>query len=170
MQNINAETVQLIIVAAVALTMLIQAIVLLAIFSTVRKAVQGIREDVENLRSSIVPVVDSVRELLVRTTPKVEATAADLSAVAHNLRRQTADVQTAANDIIERVRHQTVRIDEMMTSIFDALDRATWFMTDTVSKPMRQIAGILASAKAIVETLRTDAPAAQAADNEPKGD
>jgi hypothetical protein len=58
----------------------------------------------------------------------------------------------------------------MLTSIFDALDRATGFMTDTVTKPMRQIAGILASAKAVVESLRTDAPGAQATEGQPHAD
>ncbi len=170
MQNINAQTVELIIVAAVALTILIQTIVLLAIFSTVRKTLQSTREDVESLRLSIASVVDNVHELLVRAAPKVESMTVDLAAMSHNLRRQTADVQTAADEILERIRRQSARIDQMLTNIFDALDRTTGFMTETVSKPMRQISGILASAKAVVEALRTDAHAAHANDGQTRGD
>jgi hypothetical protein len=46
-------------------------------------------------------------------------------------------------------------MDTMMTKTLDTVDRAASFMTDTVSKPMRQLSAVMASAKAIVETLRT---------------
>jgi len=170
MEKLDSQTVQLIIVAAVAVTMLLQAIALLAIFGAVHKAAQAVRKDVEELRSTVVPVIDNVRTLLASTSPKIEAAAADLAAVSHNLRRQTADVQVAANGILERVKSQSARLDSMLTRIFDALDHATGFMTSTVSRPMRQLAGLLASAKAVVESLRNDAPGTHAHGDQPGGD
>jgi hypothetical protein len=158
MQNMNSQTVQLIIVAAVALTMLLQAIVLLAIFTTLRKSAQAMREDIEELRSSVMPILGKVSDLIGSTGPKVEAAAQDLAAMSHNLRRQTADVQATANEVMERLRRQSARMDTMLTGILDAVDRATGFMSDAVTKPMRQLAGLLASAKAIVESLRSEAP------------
>jgi ABC-type transporter Mla subunit MlaD len=159
-----------VIVAVVAVTMLLQSIVLLAILTTLRKAVQSMRQDIEDLRASVVPVVDYVRELLVQTGPKIEATVTDLAAMSHNLRRQTADIQVAGNEIVQRLQKQSLRVDTMLSGILDAVDRATGFMTDTVTKPMRQLAGLLASAKAVVESLRHDAPAEQAAGDHARGD
>jgi hypothetical protein len=49
-------------------------------------------------------------------------------------------------------------MDSMLTNTFNAVDRAAGFMSDTVSKPMRQLSGILASAKAVVESLRSGVP------------
>jgi hypothetical protein len=170
MAKLDSQTVQLIIVAAVAVTMLLQAVVLLAIFNTLRKAAQSIREDVEELRTSVLPVIDDVKELLVQTKPKIEAAAVDIAAMSHNLRKQTADVQVAANGVIERIQHQSIRIDTMLTRVLDAVDRTTGFMTDSVTKPMRQIAGLLASAKAIVETLRSDSPVVHPTEDEPRAD
>jgi hypothetical protein len=170
MAKLDSQTVQLIIVAAVAVTMLLQAVVLLAIFIALRKAAQSIREDVEELRTTVLPVIDNVKELLAQTTPKIEAAVVDFAAMSHNLRKQTADVQVAANSVIERIQHQSLRVDAMLTRVLDAVDRTTGFMTDTVTKPMRQLAGLLASAKAIVETLRSDAPAVQSAEDEPRAD
>lgn len=162
MHTISEQTVELLVVAAVAVTMLIQAIVMLAVLSAVRAAAKSMREDIADVRSAIVPVVDNVRELMVRTAPNLESATVDLAAMTHNLRHQTADVQTAANEILDRIRQQSARVDQKLTDIFDAVDRATHFMTDSVSKPLRQISGILASAKAVIETLRTEAPPAQA--------
>ena len=47
------------------------------------------------------PVIEKVRELLVHTGPKIER-GRDMAAMSHNLRRQTADVQPAANEVLER--------------------------------------------------------------------
>src|ERR1035437_2686378 len=94
MANLDSQNVQLIIVAAVALTMLLQAIVLLAIFIVVRKSAKAMSEEVADLRVTVVnvidkvePIIDNVRTLLVHTGPKIESAASDLAAVSQNLRR-----------------------------------------------------------------------------------
>ena len=110
MQKLDSQTVQLIIVAAVAVTMLLQAIVLLAIFSVLRKSAQAMRQDIEELRTTVVPVIDNLRELLVHTGPKIEAAVVDIAAMSHNLRRQTADVQVAANGILDRLNNRERQI------------------------------------------------------------
>ena len=84
---------------------------------------------------------------------------------------QAADVQSAANEIIERVRRQASRLDTMLSNVLDAVERASVFMADTVAKPMRQLSAILASAKAVVESLRTvDPAAARSQSNRAPGD
>ncbi len=155
MHNLDSQTVQLIIVAAVAFTMLLQTVVLLAIFSALRKSAAAMRQDIEELRTTVVPVIESARELLAHTGPKIEATVVDAAAIAHNLRRQTVDVQAAANEVIDRVRRQSARADGMLTSLMDGVDKTGGFMQESVTKPMRQISGMLASAKAVIESLRT---------------
>jgi methyl-accepting chemotaxis protein len=146
-------------VAAVALLMLFQMIVLLALFFVIRKAARSIREDVKDLRSSVAPMIDNTRELITRLAPKIEQTTSDLAVLSRSLRMQAADVQSAANEIVDRVRHQASRLDTMMSNVLDAVDRASIFVSDTVAKPMRQLSAILASAKAVIEALRTAEPA-----------
>jgi hypothetical protein len=45
----------------------------------------------------------------------------------------------------------------MISSVFDTVDQASGFVTVAVAKPMRQVSGILAAAKAIIESLRNSA-------------
>jgi methyl-accepting chemotaxis protein len=177
MANLDSQNVQLIIVAAVALTMLLQAIVLLAIFIVVRKSAKAMSEEIADLRVTVVnvidkfePIIDNVRTLLIHTGPKIESAASDLAAVSQNLRRQTNDIQSAANEILERFRRQSARVDLMATRVFDVVDRGTSFMSDAISKPMRQLAGFLASAKAVVESLRATAPENHVPDDHQHGD
>jgi methyl-accepting chemotaxis protein len=154
MPNLDNQAILLIIVAVTALAVLLQAIVLLAIFLVVRKATRSLKEEAEGLRSSIMPIIYNVQELLDRVAPQVEATVTDVAAVAHGLRVQTAELGTAAQNILERVRQQSRRVDAMLSSVLDTVDRVGGFMADTVSKPARQLAGLLASAQAIIESLR----------------
>jgi hypothetical protein len=158
MVKLDNETIELALIALVALAMLAQAIVLLVAFVALRKAARAIDEKVEDIRSSVMPLVDKTRELLTTLTPKIIETTEDLTALAHSLRVQSGDVRFAANEVIARVRAQTTRIDTLLTGVLDAVERAGGFMADTVGKPMRQLSAILASVRATVESLRSSEP------------
>lgn len=157
MQTINPQTIQLAILAIVAVAVLLQAFVLLAIFFAVRKGIQSMREELEELRSSITPILYNTRELFVHVAPRIEETVADMAALAHSLRTQTADVQATATEIMERLRNQSSRLDAMLSGVLDGVDRACGYVTEAVSRPMRQLSGVLASVKAAVEALRSAA-------------
>jgi uncharacterized protein YoxC len=159
------ENLELAFVAIAALALLTQTFILLAIYLGVSKAAKSIKEEVDDIRSTVMPVVNStrevvgsVRETLTRLTPKVESTVTDVSEMARGLRAQAADVEASLGQILDRVRNQTSRIDTMFTSTLDAVDKASVFVTQTVSKPIRQLSGLLASAKAIIESLRASDP------------
>lgn len=157
--KIDNQTIQLALIALVALAMLVQAIVLLAAFVAMRKAARSINEKLEEIRSAVMPLVERTRELVTRLSPKIETTADDVAALAHSLRVQTADLQSAADEIVGRLRTQAGRLDGMLSNLFDTVEHAGAAVSDAVNKPMRQLSGILASVKAFVETMRSGAPA-----------
>lgn len=158
MSNFDPQTVQLIIVAVVALALLLQTIFLLVILVIVRKEVRLLREDVEDLRGASLSIIHNARELLAHVAPRIEETAGDLSALVHGLRTQASDVQSSATEILDRLRVQASRLDAMMSTVLDAIDHAGAFMTDAVAKPMRQLSALLASVRAVVESLRASEP------------
>jgi methyl-accepting chemotaxis protein len=164
MPKLDNATIELVSIAVTALAVLLQAIVLFFIYLALRKAIGSLRGEVEDLRSSLMPMVDNSRELIdntrrvfARVAPKAEATASDLARIARGLREQTGELETAAQEILERVRVQTNRMDAMATSGLDAVDRAGNFVAETVGKPMKQLVGLAAAAKAIIESLRAPA-------------
>ena len=170
MPKLDNQTIQLALVAAVALAMLIQAIVLFAALVALRKLAKSIRQEIEELRASVMPVIENTRSLLARVTPKIEQTASDLAVLTRALRDQTADVQAAADEIIGRAQRQARRVDTMLSNVLDAVDRAGTFMANTVTKPMRQLSALLASAKAVIESLRSTDGATRAQANRASGD
>ena len=170
MPHLDNQTIQFALVVAVALAMLIQAIVLLAALIALRKLAKSIRDEVDDLRAAVMPVIENTRNLLARVTPKIEQTSTDLAVLTRALREQAADVQAAADEIIGRAQRQARRVDAMLSSVLDAVDRAGSFMADTVTKPMRQLSAFLASAKAVIESLRSTQGASRAEANRASGD
>jgi ABC-type transporter Mla subunit MlaD len=159
MPKLDNESIQLILFALIALAMLAQAAILLAAVVVMRKAFRATDEKLEELRSSVIPLIDKSRALVTSLAPKIEGTVDDVAALAHSLRVQTADLQTAADEIVGRLRTQAGRLDGMLSNLFDTVEHAGAAVSDAVNKPMRQLSGILASVRAFVETMRSGAPA-----------
>ena len=63
-------------------------------------------------------------------------------------------MQISALEIMDKVRRQSNRADEMISRLLDTLDYAGGFVAEAVGRPVRQVSGILRSVKAIVESLR----------------
>jgi methyl-accepting chemotaxis protein len=149
----NTQNLLLIIVAVGAFALLLQTLFVIALLVMVRKAVKRVQEEMEHYRTAVIPLILKTRNLVESIGPKLEDTANDLTVVTRRLREQSAEIQTAANDIIDRARFQANRVDSMITSVFNRVERAGVFVSDTVSKPMRQLTGIIASVRAAVETF-----------------
>lgn len=157
MPNLDSQTILVAILALVALAILVQTILLFAFFLLVRRSVRTVQREYEDLRDEVLPIVHNVRELVARVAPHIENTAADVASLAHSLRAQTADLQSAASDVVARLHRQVVRIDEMISTVFRTVDRASGFVTGAVAKPVHQISHILSSIKAVIESLRKKA-------------
>ena len=154
MPNLDNGTVELIFIALTAIAVLAQAVVLLAIFLAVRKASHTLIFQIEELRLSVTPLVDSSLGLITRVGPKVEATVTDVAEVARSLRVQAAEMEATTADLAERVLEQANRMEEMFSRFLDGIDRVGEYVTETVNKPVRQVSGLLAAMKAIIESLR----------------
>jgi archaellin len=177
MQKVDNQTIELALFALVALAMVVQAFVLLAAFFAMRKAAQSMRDKLEEVSSSVMPILASVtpivetsRNLITKLAPRIDATSADVAAIAHSLRAQTVDLQSAANEMVGRARAQANRLDSMLSNVFDAMDRAGGFVADCINKPMRQLNALLSSAKAAIESFRSSVPAPRSQSNHAPGD
>jgi methyl-accepting chemotaxis protein len=173
--KLDPETILLAFACVTGLAMLLQTILLLVVAVAVRKTAKSLREEAENLRSSVMPVIYDARDTLANTqivigsaqelvanaqsafarmAPKIESATGDLAEIAQGLRVQTAEIQLAAMEVMDRVRKQTNRLDEMCSSLMDTMDRAGGFVANAVSTPVRQVSRILTTVKAVVESLR----------------
>jgi hypothetical protein len=157
MPVIEQGNIELILAAVTAAAVLMQAFVLLGILLGVRKTSSIVLLKVEELRSTVTSLVNNANGVLDRIGPSVEGAAIDVADVARRLRVQAAEMEASTAEIMERVRHQTGRVDAMITSLLNGVDKAGEYVVETVNRPVRQFSGILASVKAIMESLRSPA-------------
>jgi hypothetical protein len=159
--NVNDETLLLIFVACTGAAVLMQALVLLAMLITARKALKLAEEQIAELRTTVLPVVKDTKELLSNLGPKIEVIATDFAALTHGLRKHGIKLEESATDILERVNRQSTRMDMMLTNVLDTVDRAGAVVADVISVPLRQLAGVAAFARAAFGTLRNAPPRTQ---------
>jgi methyl-accepting chemotaxis protein len=157
----DPQTLQLILTAVAAGALALQTIFMIVLAVIALKAIKTVREEMAEYRSEIIPLIDKIkpivdktREVVDKVAPRVDEITGQLTIISNSLREQTADIQAAANDIIDRTRRQAGRVDSMMTSVLNRVERAGEFVSGAVAKPMRQVSGLIASVKAAVDTLR----------------
>lgn len=172
MPTSNQETLFIIFIAITGLAVLLQASVLFAMFVTLRKALASARERSEGFEGKILPVlqtahqflstgqevVESIRALVTKLDPPLQSAAAELDAMTKDLHVQALRLQASVDDVAFRAHRQAARVDGMTTSLLNGLDRVGGLVNQAVDAPIRQVSGVIAAVKAVVETLRSPAP------------
>ena len=99
-------------------------------------------------------VLDQAKSLIARIEPKLESAAGDLANITRTASDEAKNLQHASSEITDRIRRQAQRFETLSNRTFDGVDKAGHFVGNVVTNPMRQVTGVLAAAKAILETIR----------------
>ena len=172
MANSNLETLLIVFIAITGLSVLLQACVLLGMYLTMREAVTVAKEQADEYREKITPVLESSKKLIgtanelvvaskdlvAAIEPQLRIAATELAEMTISAREQADRLQITAEEVSEGVRRQAARVDGMTTSVLNRVDRFGNFLADAINVPIRQVSGVVAAAKAIVDTLRAPAP------------
>ncbi len=152
----NNQTLLLVVfVGITGFALLVQAIVMLVAFLTMRKTIVSLQSDLQELRTTAMPILNRTRETLERVAPKIESVASDVAELAHRLRDQSVEFEAVAAEILDRVHRQTSRVDNMFTGMVDGVEHASNMVADTITTPVRRITAMLAGAKAFITVLAT---------------
>lgn len=154
----NTETILIIFVGLTGFAVLLQACVLLAIYISLRKTAKSALEASEDFKSTVLPMVHSTRELVERISPQIVSISVDVAELAASLKKETRGVSFSAAEIMQRVNRQTERLDTMLTSGLNAVERAGVVVESAVAAPVRQVNGVLAAIKAVIDTYCSDFP------------
>lgn len=159
--NLNNETLLLIFVACTGAAVLMQACVLLVMYFAFRKAMQMAQQQIDELRTNLLPMVKDTKELLTHVAPQIESVASDFAVLTRGLRTQGTLIKSSAVEIVEKVNRQATRVDMMLTDVLDMADRAAAIVADAVSVPIRQLSAVAAFAKAAFGSFRIGPPRPQ---------
>jgi type I site-specific restriction endonuclease len=163
--QIDTQTLMIVLVGVAAFAVLLQAAVLIAILVAIVKAAKMASAKTDDLRTSVIPVLERSHELLeatqnlvARIDPRLDAAAADLASITHTAREQVGRLEAVANEIQTRVHHHVARLDNMATAVLDTVDYAGRTVSGVVRRPARHVSGVVAAARAFAEKFSNTAP------------
>jgi len=150
----DTETLLTIFVALTGVAVLLQACVLFGIFISLRKTAKSVAAVTEDLKTTVIPMIHSSRQILENITPQILSISNGLSEFTETVRRQSKGVSMSASEIMDRVNRQIQRLDGMLTVGLNAVEKAGATLESTVALPVRQANGIAAAIRAAIETYR----------------
>jgi len=156
------HTLLIIFVALTGASVLLQAIVLIGILSTISKAARVVTESTQDLKATILPIVHSTKGLVERLSPEVMVVTAGLAELTQAVRRESKEVNFSVAEIVGRVNTQTARLDAMLTKTLDVLERTGTLLESSIAAPVRQVNGVFAAVRAVIDTYRTTQPRREA--------
>lgn len=144
-------------IAVTAAAVVLQMLILLAMFLTVRKLgarMQALADKGEQtaamVETRVLPVIDNVKTIQqdVKTfmdtaRPKIETLIENTSRMSSTARATVERFDATANDAIDRIRLQVIRGDELLTRTMDRVEETSEKVQHTVMSPVRQVSGIM---------------------------
>jgi len=168
-------------IAATTAAVVLQALILVALYFAVRKTAAKLQGEVAELKAKSLPVIQSTEamliELLPKTAklvdnlmelqpkivhivdtvvelrPKVQLVVGNLVETTASVRAEVQRVDATVSDVVDRARLQVIRADEMLTRTFDRVEHTSDVVAKTVVSPVRQVSGIVRGVTAGVEFL-----------------
>lgn len=151
----NTETLLMIFVAFTGFAVFMQACVLLGILISMRRAAKSALVVTEDLRATVVPLIQSTRELIERATPQFLAATSNLLELTEGIRSETAELRQNLGDILDRVHRQTMRLDGMLASGLDSVQHAAQAVETAVLRPVRIVNRVVRTANAMLDAYRS---------------
>ena len=142
--------------AAVALQMLI----LLVMCIVVVKLGAQVKKVADETESRVFPLIDSakvlqqdVKAFLETARPKIDVILDNAAHVTTTARTDFERVQVTLNDLLDRLRLQVIRADEMVTRTMDSVEETTERVQHSVMSPVRKVSGMVQAVSVGVDTF-----------------
>ena len=161
----NTETLLIAFVAFTGFAVFLQACVLLGILISLTRAARSALTVTEDFRATVVPLIQSTRDLIERATPQLLAASSNMLELTEGIRTETAELRSNLADILNRVHRQTVRLDSMLASGLDSVQNTAQAVETAVLRPARIANRVVRTANAMLDAYRAPrrkSPGAQA--------
>ncbi len=141
-------------IAVTALAVVLQTVILAALYFSVRKTNEKLMRSVEDMRRQIEPILGRVQSLLDDLQPRLSTMVANATEVTELARGQAYKVDRVFTEAVDRLRIQVLRADQMLTGFLETIEQAGAEMKNTVWEPVRQATAMLRGVKAGLEFFR----------------
>jgi hypothetical protein len=141
-------------VAVTALAVVLQAVILLALYLDVRRTSKQLTRIVNDLHARISPILMRVQILVEDAQPRISEMLADVSHIVHVTRGQAQRVDRIFTDSLERLRGQLVHGDRILTGVLEAVEEFGSKFRHTVWGPVFKASAMLKGFKVGLDFFR----------------
>jgi len=142
-------------VVVTALAVVLQAIVLIALFLTLRRTAEQVERTVSDLDTKLTPLITRVQILVEDVSPRITGIVADASDITRMARGEAQKVDRILNEALERLRMQLIHVDHILTGAMEAVEEAGSRLRQSVWGPVMRATAIVRGVQAGVEFIRS---------------
>jgi hypothetical protein len=151
----------------IALAMVLQVSILIALFLQTRRTMQKMEKTVTDLNDRAGPILTRVQILLDDTQPKISTMVSDAAHIVYLARGQAQKVDRVFTDAADRLRGQLLHVDRILTGTMEAVEDAGTQFRQSFWRPVQKASALVQGIKVGLDLLRSRrAPAPRRRDDE----
>lgn len=139
----------------VAIALIVQVLILIALFWTTRQTMQKVEKTVTDLNAKAGPILTRVQILLDDTQPKISTMVTDAAHIVYLARGQAQKVDRVFTDAADRLRGQLNHVDRILTGTMEAVEDAGSQFRANFWKPVQRASALVQGIKVGLDLLRS---------------
>ena len=139
-----------IVIAITAAAVVLQMLILLALYLSVRKLSARLELVTDETQSRVFPLLENVKVIqedvkvwMDTSRPKIDVILDNAAHVSTVARTDIDRVGATLNDLLDRLRLQVIRADELVTHTMDRVEETSEKVQHSVMSPVRKVSGIV---------------------------
>ncbi|MFZ3340329.1 MAG: hypothetical protein WA213_05570 [Terriglobales bacterium] len=137
------DTYLTVFIAVTAGAVLLQAMILVALYVSVRKSTARMDALATELKEKAIPTMETVQSFIVEVRPKIETISGNVSDSTTLIKNQLERLDATLTDVMDRTRLQVIRADELLSRTMDKVEETSEIVHKTVVSPLRQVSGVM---------------------------
>jgi hypothetical protein len=137
------DTYLTVFIAVTAGAVLLQAMILVALYVSVRKSTAKMDALANELKEKALPTMEAVQSFIVEVRPKIETISTNVSDSTTLIKTQLERLDATLTDVMDRTRLQVIRADELLSRTMDKVEETSEIVHKTVVSPLRQVSGVM---------------------------
>src|SRR5258705_13976367 len=141
-------------VVVTAAAVVLQSIVLVALFLQLRRTAARVEETIADLNTRLTPILSRLQLLVEDVSPRISGIIADASELTRLARGQAQKVDRILAEAMERLRLQLIHVDQILTGAMETIEEAGSRMRETVWGPVVKASAMIRGIQSGLEFIR----------------
>ncbi len=140
-------------VIVTALAVVLQAIILIALFVQMRRTAAAVERTISDLNTKVTPLIARVQVVVDDISPRITGIVADAAEITRLARSEAQKADRILSEALERLRMQLIHVDHILTGAMEAVEETGSRMRQAVWTPVVRATAVLRGVQAGIDFL-----------------